>query len=94
MSGFWPRPLTVLDPIVAIRCTISLAPEETAVVDVVTGVAQTREAALGLTGKYRDRDLADRLLNLAWTHGQVVLQQLNATEAEAQNYARLASSII
>ena len=94
-----PAPLSdsegsVLDPIVAIRCTILIAPEETAVVDVVTGVAETREAALALAEKYHDRDLADRLLNLAWTHGQVILQQLNATDAEAQSYARLASSII
>ena len=32
--------------------------------------------------------------NLAWTHSQVVLRQLNATEADAQLYGRLASSII
>lgn len=85
---------SVLDPIVAIRSTISLEPGETAVVDIVTGVAETRDAAMGLVDKCRDRHLADRLLNLAWTHGQVILQQLNTTEAEAQLYGRLASSII
>ena len=85
---------SVLDPIVAIRCTVSIEPEETAVVDIVSGVAETRDAAMGLVEKYHDRHLADRLLNLAWTHGQVILQQLNATEAEAQLYGRLASSII
>lgn len=85
---------SVLDPIVAIRCTISIEPEETAVVDVVSGVAETRDSAMGLVEKYHDRHLADRLLNLAWTHGQVILQQLNTTEAEAQLYGRLASSII
>ena len=85
---------SVLDPIVAIRCTVSIEPEETVVVDVVTGVAETRDAAMGLVEKCHDRHLADRLLNLAWTHGQVILQQLNVTEAEAQLYGRLASSII
>jgi cellobiose phosphorylase len=85
---------SVLDPIVAIRCTVSIEPEETAVVDVVSGVAETREMAMGLVEKCYDRHLADRLLNLAWTHGQVILQQLNATEAEAQLYGRLASSIV
>ena len=68
---------SVLDPIVAIRCTVSIAPDETAVVDVVSGVAETRDSALGLVEKYHDRQLADRLLDLAWTHGQVILQQLN-----------------
>jgi cellobiose phosphorylase len=85
---------SVLDPIVAIRCTVSIEPGETAIVDVVTGIAETRDGAMGLVEKCRDRHLADRLLNLAWTHGQVILQQLNATEAEAQLYGRLASSII
>ena len=49
---------------------------------------------MGLVEKYHDRHLADRLIDLAWTHGQIILQQLNATEAEAQLYGRLASSII
>ena len=49
---------------------------------------------LGLVEKYQDRRLADRVFDLAWTHSQVVLRQLNATEADAQLYGRLASSII
>jgi len=85
---------SVLDPIVAIRCTVSIQPDETAVIDVISGITETRDSALGLVEKYHDRHLADRLLDLAWTHGQVILQQLNATEAEAQLYSRLASSII
>ena len=36
--------------------------------------------------------LADRAFELTWTHSQVVLRQLNATEADSQLYARLASS--
>ena len=63
-------------------------------VDLVTGVAETREAALALIEKYHDPRLADRVFELAWTHSQVVLRQLNATEADAQLYGRLAGSII
>ena len=85
---------SVLDPIVAIRCTVSIEPDESAVIDIVSGVTETRDGAMGLAEKYHDRHLADRLLDLAWTHGQVILQQLNATQAEAQLYGRLASSII
>ncbi len=85
---------SVLDPIVAIRSTVSIEPEETAVIDLVSGVTETRDLALGLVEKYHDRNLADRLLDLAWTHGQVILQQLDTTEADAQLYGRLASSII
>ena len=38
--------------------------------------------------------LADRVFELAWTHSQVVLRQINATEADAQLYGRLAGSVI
>ena len=34
------------------------------------------------------------MFELTWTHSQVVLQQLNATEADSQLYGRLASSVI
>ena len=85
---------SVLDPIVAIRCGITLDPDETATVNVVSGVGETRDACMGLVEKHQDRHLADRVFDLAWTHSQVLLQQLNATEADAQLYGHLASSII
>jgi cyclic beta-1,2-glucan synthetase len=84
----------VLDPIVAIRHRIVIEPEQTAIVDLVTGVADTREAALGLIAKYRDRRMADRVLEMAWTHSHVVLRQINITEADAQVYGRLAGAIV
>jgi cellobiose phosphorylase len=85
---------SVLDPIVAIRHVVALEPRQTATIDIATGVAQTREAALALAGKYRDRKLADRVFDLAWTQGAVTLRQINATEADAQLYARLASAVV
>ena len=85
---------SVLDPIVAIRRKITLAPDQMVVIDMVLGAADTREAALGLIDKYQDLHLTDRVLGLAWTHSQVVLRQLNASEADAQLYGRLANTII
>ncbi len=85
---------SVLDPIVAIRVRITLDPEQSATIDMVSGTGETRDACLGLVGKYQDRRLADRVFELAWTHSQVVLRQINATEADAQLYGRLASSVI
>jgi cellobiose phosphorylase len=84
----------VLDPIVAIRCTITLDPQETAGVNIFTGVSENREGAVALIEKYYDRYIADRVSELAWTHAQVVLRQLNVTEREAQVFGALASSII
>jgi cellobiose phosphorylase len=85
---------SVLDPIVAIRCRITLDPDESATINIVSGIGGTRDAALSLVDKYQDRRIADRVLELAWTHAQVVLRQINATEANAQLYGRLASSVI
>jgi cellobiose phosphorylase len=85
---------SVLDPIVAVRCRIVLEPEGSACIDVVTGIAEQREPALALADKYRDRRLADRVFDLAFTHSQVLLRQLNASTAEAQLYERLAGSIL
>lgn len=85
---------SVLDPIVSIRFNIILDPEESVKIDIVTGICETRDAALSLVDKYQDRRLANRVFELAWTYSQVVLRQINATEADAQLYGRLASSII
>ena len=85
---------SVLDPIVAIRYNIILDPEESVKIDMVTGIAETRDAALSLIDKYQDRRLTNRVFELAWTYSQVILRQINATEADAQLYGRLASSII
>ncbi len=85
---------SVLDPIVAIRHRIALDPGESATVNIVFGIGETRETCLGLVDKYQDRHLADRVFDLAWTHSQVLLRQINATEADAQIYGRLAGSVI
>ena len=84
----------VLDPIVAIRCRITLDAGQTATIDFVTGVASHRDGCLQLIHKYRDRHLADRVFDLAWTHGQVLLRQLNASLAEARLFEQMAASIL
>jgi cellobiose phosphorylase len=85
---------SVLDPIVAIRRTISLLPDESATVQIISGVADTRAAALALLEKYCDRHFVERAFEMAWFRSQEVLRHLNATEADAQIYGRLASSVI
>ncbi|HZE86501.1 MAG TPA: glucoamylase family protein, partial [Puia sp.] len=85
---------SVLDPIVSIRYRITLNPQESVAIDMVFGMGETREISQGLIEKYQDRHLTDRAFELAWTHSQVVLRQINATEADAQIYGRLAGSVI
>jgi cellobiose phosphorylase len=84
----------VLDPVVAIRRTVRIAPKESARLTLVSGIAATHEAVIGLIEKYQDQTIADRCFELAWTHGLIVLRHLNATEAEAQLYGRLAGALL
>ncbi len=85
---------SVLDPIAAIRTTLTLDPGQTATLDLVTGIAASRESCMALVDKYQDRHLADRALELAATHAGVNLRQINATEADAQLYRRLAGAVL
>ncbi len=85
---------SVLDPVVAIQYRIIIEPGETATVELIIGIAETKEVCNSLIEKYQDRHLTRRVLELAWTHSLLILRQINATEADAQLYARLTASVI
>jgi cyclic beta-1,2-glucan synthetase len=85
---------SVLDPVVAIRRTMRLSPNGTARLTLVSGIAPRLEQVSQLIDKYQDPTMADRCFELAWTHGLIVLRHLNATEADAQLYGRLAGALL
>jgi cyclic beta-1,2-glucan synthetase len=85
---------SVLDPIVSIQHRLDIESGETASVDIITGIAPTKDGIQSLIDKYQDRHLRDRAFELSWTHSQVVLRQIGATEADAQLFSKLASSVI
>lgn len=85
---------SVLDPIVAIRYQVTLSPGESVTVNMITGIAETRDICQNLIEKYQDKHHQDRVFEMAWTHNQVVLRQINANEGEAQLYCRLAGSVL
>lgn len=84
----------VLDPIVSIRRAILLSPDAAVSVQIISGVADTREAALAVIDKYGDRHFVERAFEMAWFHSQEVLRHLGAAEADAQVYGRLASCVV
>jgi len=84
----------VLDPIVAIRQAVIIDSDTSANVHLITGMAETRDAALTLIDKYRDPSFAARAFEMAWSHSQVVLRNLRATEADAQQFGQLAASVL
>jgi cyclic beta-1,2-glucan synthetase len=85
---------SVLDPVVSIRYKVTLKPNETVSLDIITGIGESREVCERLIGNYQDKHHRDRVFELAWTHSQVVLRQINAKEVDAQMYGQLASSIV
>jgi cyclic beta-1,2-glucan glucanotransferase len=85
---------SVLDPVMAIRYRIVIKANQTATIDLIYGIADTKEACQNLMFKYQDRYLKNRAFELSWTHSQVLLRQINATEPDAQLFNRLAASII
>ncbi len=85
---------SVLDPIVSIQYRITIDEEKTSVIDIVTGIAENRSECQNLIDKYQDRNFRNRAFELSWTYSEVVLRQINATEADAQLYGRLASSVL
>jgi cyclic beta-1,2-glucan synthetase len=83
---------SVLDPVVSLRRTFGLAPNQTVCVDLVLGVTETRDAALALVEKFHNPSVIDRAFDLART--DAASSELGATEAEIQIYAQLASALI
>ena len=81
---------SVLDPIVSLRRTFGIPPEDRVRIDFVLGVTESRDFALALVDKYRDPGTADRIFDLAGN--QVTLGRIDATEAEL--YDRLAGALI
>ncbi len=79
-----------LDPVMAVRRTICLEPGQSVTIDAVWGVAPDRAAALTLLDRYCDPHLATRVFELARMHSQILLHELQATEANAQLFGRMA----
>ncbi|GAB3014384.1 glucoamylase family protein [Niabella terrae] len=85
---------SVLDPVAAIKYQISLKPKQTARFEIIIGLAENEEKCRQLIHKYQDAHLRSRAFELSWTHSQVLLHQLNASETEAQLFNAMASHIL
>ena len=84
----------VLDPVLSLRNALILLPDETITFDLLFGVSASRKTTLSLVEKYQSVRMVDRIFDLAWTHSQVTLHHLNATEKETQMYNDMASALI
>ncbi|HYD51052.1 MAG TPA: glucoamylase family protein [Gemmatimonadaceae bacterium] len=84
----------VLDPIVALRARLTLAPGASGTVAFTTLVAETRERAFELADRYDDPAAAQRALDLAWTTAQVELRELDIAPADAALFQDFAGHLL
>lgn len=91
LSGTTGNPL---DPCVAFRQRLIVPADSAAQLDLVIGVAASREEALALIARYRDPRMADRVFEVAAPHFRAVINQLGASEGECEQYSRLAAAVL
>lgn len=84
----------VLDAVAAIRCCFTLEAGESASVDMITGVSETRQGCLELVARYQDRQVVDRIIVGAPAYGREILDRLQVSETDARLYACLAGPVI
>lgn len=85
---------SVLDPVISLRRTVTVPAGKTVTVCVLLGMAETKDTVVALAHKYQSIRMTDRAFELAWTHSQVVLNQLGIAETEAQIYGKLAGALV
>jgi cyclic beta-1,2-glucan synthetase len=83
----------VLDPIMALRTRVRLEPGRSTSVAFTTLVADSRERAFELAGRYHDPHAAQRALDLAWTATQIELRELGITPADAAVFQEIAGHL-
>lgn len=84
----------VLDPIVALRTRVHLAPGQSANVAFTTLIATSRQAAFELADRYHDPHAAQRALDLAWSSTQIELRELGITTVQAALFQDLAGHVL
>ncbi|WP_408014898.1 GH36-type glycosyl hydrolase domain-containing protein [Rouxiella aceris] len=84
----------VVDPVIAVRHRIRLKPGVPLVIDMILGVTAERDLSLALLDKYRDHPIADRMFEMASSHSQIALRQINVNDEEADLFNRMAGSIL
>ena len=82
------------EPLLALRRTVTLAPQQAITVDLVLGVAASRAMARELAARYSAGHAVDRAIDAAWTQAQAFLRRMDVSEADAQLYNRLAGCLV
>jgi cyclic beta-1,2-glucan synthetase len=85
---------TVLDPVLALRRRVKIAPGQTARVAFWLGVGASRAAVLALVDKHRDAAAFERTQRLARTRAEAQLRALGLDFDEAERFQRIANRVL
>ncbi|WP_192929721.1 GH36-type glycosyl hydrolase domain-containing protein [Alkaliphilus serpentinus] len=93
------QPLTnsvgiAIDPIVSIRRTVKIDGGKSVEISYITGIEDTKKAAIDLVRKYSDSSAIERSFQLAHTRSQVEAAYLNLKSGEITLYEDMLSHII
>ncbi|WP_375705043.1 GH36-type glycosyl hydrolase domain-containing protein [Bartonella sp. AA86SXKL] len=84
----------VLDPVMSLRCRIKISAHEKAELIFWTFAAHTKEALNNHIKHYRQPDMFQKELSMAWTRSQVALYQSGTQLKEAIIYQKYATPLI
>ncbi len=85
---------SVLDPIFSLRRRITIAPNQRFQVVLVTVMADSREAVIGLAERYSEFRVSTRAFETAWTRAQLELRRLHIHPNDVQIFQLLAGHVL
>jgi cyclic beta-1,2-glucan glucanotransferase len=84
----------VLDPIFSLRRQVTILPNERCQFVLVTVVADSRDAVIGLVERYTEFHTCARAFETAWTHSQLEMRRLHIRPGDVQTFRQLAAHIL
>ncbi len=84
----------VKDPILSLRCVVTLAPGEKKNITFGLGRVNTREEAVKMGDRYDNPYSTDRVFELASIYGSVEMEQINISSDQANYFQQLAGHLI
>ncbi|WP_137669679.1 GH36-type glycosyl hydrolase domain-containing protein [Paenibacillus naphthalenovorans] len=85
---------SVADPAFIMRRQVSIEPGEQVQLFAVTGIADSKEEAVGIVRRFLENQAVERTFLLAWNRSQIELRHLHITAAEAAAFQTFAGQVL
>jgi cellobiose phosphorylase len=85
---------SVLDPVFSLRRSVTIAPNQRFQFSLVTMVADSRAAVMGLIERYIEFRISTRAFETAWVRSQIEMRRLHIHPGDVQLFQQLAAHIL